>query len=628
MASPILLLHFDEGEGVAAADALGNLDDLAIETGIVAPSYVEAWTGRGRAFDQGDGCGLLAGDISANGTYLARDVTIQALIALTLTGATGPQTIIARGLNDGSTPERYAYGLEVEEQAAAPGYVEARLFWQDASGTIVTAPPGVFKHPGDGAEFMLTASRRWEAPDRIVVRYYVGEKMIAELVESNGSISGGVTGTMSIGARKEAGAWDRFLNGTIDELLVLDFEMSPEEVLHTWRRLAKYQPDGQAMFAGLAPPGVWWFDKPDNGIGKRAKIVGQSLGLPIAATEEFRDTFLPDRCPLSRVPRWERLCGLAAMPMDTLDVRRARVVAHLASEEGYSIPALQTALANVLDLEAEQVEILEFENEVSDGFDTSIEDERWGDKGSIGTWSIDGGKLKLLVASGTAVPSAAGAAPNPCHLLSPLDHQGGLMFVQAKIVDYVALPAGSFVGLCFHERITNRSLFVGVYNNAGTIGFGYREIDPGAASFPAFTSIATIAAGPIWIRVKIEANGTLSIWRSTAGPSSGFTLTTAAAWPNYNLVGFAAYTTSTPGADIVGRFDDFVSFTPDGLVPFVWFAYRDPLLLGSPDMIGANAIARKVSPAHMFAAACSSKSLLCDDAIAGLVERTPMGADL
>jgi len=43
-------------------------------------------------------------------------------------------TSIARGLNDGTASERYAYGLEVQEQSGFPGFVEVRWFWQDESG--------------------------------------------------------------------------------------------------------------------------------------------------------------------------------------------------------------------------------------------------------------------------------------------------------------------------------------------------------------------------------------------------------------------------------------------------------------------------------------------------------------
>lgn len=621
MPSPIVLLHFDEPAGANPTDSLGNLAQLAVEPGIVAPVVASAWTGAARRFRQADTNALIAADLSANGTMLPRDVTIQALIAFTLTGASGPQTIYTRGVDDGSAPERYAYGLEVEEQAINPGHLEVRWFWQDSAGTIITAPPGVFKHAGDGAEIMLTATRRWESKSRVVVRYYIDRRMIAELVTTSGDISGGVSGSTSVGARKAAGTWDRFLNADVDELLVADYEMSADEIAQTFDRLAVHQPAGLAMLRGLAPPGVWWFDNPGNGIGRRMKVIGQALGLPLSAIASMRATFLPDRCPVWLLVRWEALYTIIPKPLDSLDMRRARVIARMSADEGFSIPALQQAFSGVLALDAAEVEILEYTNEIRDGFDT-LEAERWSE-GSIGTWSIDTGRLKLTVPSGTAVP--VDVAPNPCHLWTPLDRQDGSAFLQAKIVDYAALPVGAFVGLMMHARVGSRTLWFGVYNNAGTIELGTREVDFGGDSFGAWAPIVAMPAGPVWLRLQIAPDASLGLWYSTSGANSGFTFYGSAAWPDYDLAGFGAFTTATPGVDIVARFDDFVGFTPEGLVPFVWFAYRDPSLPGSPDMIGANALARKVSPAHMYAAACSSKSLILDDPTC-LLDTTPMGS--
>lgn len=639
MTSPIVLMHFDEPEGVNPSDSLGNLENMFTEPGIVAPVVVATWTGVGRRFLQASTSGLVAGDISANGTMLPRDATIQVLIAPILTGASGPQTIIARGINDGSTPERYAYGLEIEEQAGNPGYFEIRWFWQDGAGTIITAPPGVFKHAGDGVEVMLTATRRWEGSTRVVVRYYIDRRMIAELVTTDGTISGGVTGSTSIGARKAGGTWGRFLNATIDELLVTDYEMSADEIAQTFDRLTVHQPAGSAMFQGLAPPGATWFDNPSNGIGRRAKVVGQGLGLALSTVSELRSVFLPDKAPAWLVARWERLYALAAKPLDSLDVRRARVLARMAADEGYSIPALQASFATLFNLEAEEVEILEFANEIRDSFAT-LEAERWS-QGTIGTWDIAApGELRITVTSGTPVP--VNVTPNPCHVWTPIDRDKIATFfvhayAQGKIADYAGLPSGAFVGMFLHARIGSRTFWFGVFNNPATATnqLGYCELNL-AGYIIAFTALATIAAGPIWLRIKVAPavgifsgpTDAITLSWSTIGPSTGFASATVNASPVYDLVGFGVHTVATPGVDIVARFDDFVLWTPESLRPFAWFAYRDPALAGSYDLIGACALARKVSPAHMYAAACASKSLICGDPIFGQVGYVPMGADL
>jgi hypothetical protein len=627
--STVLLLHFDEPEGVSPADALGNLDDLGTEPGIVAPDVVQTWSGIGRRFAQANTNALIARDSSDLGTMLPRDASIQALISFTLDGASGPQTIIARGVNDGSIPERYAFGLEVQEQAGNPSHLEVRWFWSDASGAIVTAPPGVFFHAGDGREIMLTATRRWEASGRIVVRYYIDSRMIAEL-DITSTISGGVTGTMTIGARKSAGAWGRFLNGTIDELAVLDYELCAEEIRATWERLTIHQPAGFATFRGLAPPGVSWFDSPSSDIARRAKVVGQAIGLLVANIEEFRATFLPGSCPAWLLPLWERLYTMSPKPLDSLDVRRARVLARMAAEEGYSIPTLQAAFSVVFGIDADEVEILENTNDLVEPFD-SIADEKW-TSGAVGAWSISGGELALAVPSGTDVNQSP--TLGDCRLWTAMDRTDvGSIWFGAKIVDYTALPSGSFVGLCLHRRVGNKTLWFGVRNNGATIDLVTCEGSL-VGGFSAITVLATIASGPVWLRISLDpgeqsANddtpAPLVLSWSTSGPSSGFTTHNATAYPWYDLAGFGAYTTSTPGANINARFDDARVFVPKGLAPFAWFAYRDPSLPGSYDLIGANALARAVAPAHTYAAACSSKRLLCGDPVFGLVGWVPMG---
>ena len=342
--SAIILLPFSESGKVQPSDLLGNLGDLGTETGIVAPARVSAWTGFGRQFVQASTNGLVAVDLSSNGTLLQRDVTIQVLISLTLSGASGPQTIIARGNNDGTASERYAYGLELQEQSGFPGFVEVRWSWQDSSGTIKAQAPGVFRSPGDGVEFMLTATRRWESTSRVVVRYYVNDQLIAELVSADGDISGGTTGHTTIGAQKSSGSYGRYFNGVLDELMVLDNELSIEEIRHTWRRLTEYQPGGVETFAALSPDGSVWYKNPGNDIAKRVKIVGQLLGLGVAGAEETRALILPDAMPLELAPRWEAICEQSAAPGDSLDVRRVRVVSYLSRDEGFLLDPIKQAL--------------------------------------------------------------------------------------------------------------------------------------------------------------------------------------------------------------------------------------------------------------------------------------------
>lgn len=633
----LILLHLNEPDGIAPSDDAGNLDDLRTEPGITAPTSVATFTGNGRRFLRASSQALLAPDLDGGDTLATKDVTIQALISLTLTGASGPHTVIARGLNDGSISERYAYGLELEEQAANPGQVEIRLFWQDSAGTIRTAPPGVYTHPGDGKEILITATRRWETTSKVVVRYYVNDDLIGELETTYGDISGGTTGRTTFGARKAAGSWDRFLNGTIDEFVVLGLELSHEEIRQTWKRLTEHQPGGVETLVDLSPPGLGWGRDPDSYDGRRFRIAGQALGLATSFVEALRELWLPDRASLEQIARWERLCGLSPKPRDSLDVRRIRVVSYLAREEGLSRPAMRQAFAEILDAGADDLEILESTNELVDGFSTLSG--RWL-AGSAGTWSIVANQAHLAYAGGSDI--SLQAADLPAHLRTSIDHgnagaDGDRVYLAAKLAAWsIAAPTApateAGVGIYLHNRITGDLAWLGVFRDAGgTNRIGYRLRVDGVLG--AFTVLAAApGAGPLWLRMETDPNpaaGGLNVSWSTTGPNAGFTTTFVSTIFSERLVhwaGFLAWSDVSGNAGaITADFDDLVAFTPGGSLPFYWYVFRDPLLGGSPDRNGARELAKKIKPAHTWAAPIESKALIAGDPLYGLAGLGPAG---
>ena len=628
-----IFLRLGEPDGVQPSDQVGNLEDLAAEAGVVAPSQVSTWTGYGRRFRQATPNGLVAVDQEAPATglhsVLQRDVTVQAILALTLAGAVGPQTIIARGANDGSADERYCWGLEVEEQAGHPGYVEVRMFHQDSAGTIHTQPAGVFQSPGDGEFFMLTATRRWESSAKVVTRYYVGGEQIAELVTADGDIAGGTTGHTTVGGRKAAGVWGRYLNADLDELLVESVEVSAEEIRETYRRLSEHQPAGVAMFVGLMPPGAPWYDNPANKIGRLTKIAGQALGQGIAEAERLRALWLPDAAPIWQIGAWEKLCGLSPGPSDSLDVRRARVTGYLSRDNGFSIAQVQQALSDPLDLDPSQIEILEFSNTISDDFST-LAAERWL-VGDVGTWASSAGELEAAALAGADLrwdPTRAA-----CYVRMPLSGVDGELTAQIKLSTYSAanLPVNTIASLFLYNRRTNAAVWFGVRNVGGTLELGYQVFLDGALG--AFVAIENPlpAAVPLWLRVssRSSAPATLTFSYSTTGPTAGFVDTPAVLGSNPGIewVGAAAMSTDAALAtNLQVTFDDLLVRTPHGDRPYTWYAYRDPGLSGAADLLGGNLVARRIKPAHTWAAAIASKSVLCDDPVNGLCDNGPMGA--
>lgn len=630
----LVLLHFTEPDGTFPADAMGNLQNLAPDTGTNAPSSVDAWSGPGRRFVAASSNALLTSDESGKDTVLIREVTVQAIISLTLVNTTA-QTIIQRGIHDGTSGEAICYGLAVKQEAGNPGYIDVFWYWEDSAGTIHTQSVGTYLHPGDGQFVLLTATRRWESSSSVVCRYYVADHLLAEITSTDGDIAGATTGHTAVGAKKATGSWSQFLNGTIDELKVVNYEMSADEVRATWRRLYEHQPAGVEMFAGLAPPGAPWTKDPGNKIGKRVKAVGQALGLSIAKTEEFRAMWLPDACSMRTVARWERACGLAPRPRDSLDVRRARVVSYLSRLQGYSIPALQQAFSGPFDLAAADVQILEFANLITDAFST-LETERWR-VGSVGTWSIASSALKVVEGAGNDIrwdPTRA-----DCHVRTPLADASfpvplpTMDFVaQVKLATYWAtLPTNTIVGLFAYNRRSNNAIWFGVKDVTGTRKLGYQIFANNAMG--SFVSLVNPSLDQAyWLRFSPKAAGggasDLVFSWSTTGPSSGFTTSTVTTGiTDIEWCGVAAMSTDASlASNLQATFDDFVLLPYNGDRPLHWYAYRDPGLAGTADLTGAELLALKVKPAHTYAAAIESLSVLCDDTRDGLCDRGPMGA--
>lgn len=632
-AGATVALHFTEPLGVMPSDARGNLGELAPDAGTTDPTSVDAWSGKGRQFRQSLSAALLAVDAVNGNTLLTRDATIQAILALTLSGAAGAQTIYVRGTHSGAAAEAFALGLEVQETAPGSGLVDIRLFWEDSGGTIRTQTAGTFAHAGDGVFFLLTATRRWASPTSVVVRYYVNDQLVAEVASANGDIAGGTTGHTTIGARKSGGAWSKYLNGAIDELVVLPFEISGEEIRETYRRLALHQPAGVEMFSGLAPPGVPWTRDPSNNIGRHVKVAGQALGTSIAAAEELRALWLPDAVPLAAIERWERVCKLSPRALDSLDTRRARVIAFLSRIQGYTVPALKNALAPVLVADTADLEILEFSQVIDDKFAT-LELERWL-VGSAGTWAIAANELKVTAAIGADIrwePSRA-----PCHVRMSMGQQNrdGVFIVAGKLSTYwAALPANTLVGLFMYNRVSNNAIWFGVKTEAGVRKLGYVMFSGNVMG--AFVPLANPSVdAPYWLRITsritdgLGNQSSVAFWWSTVGSTGPFT-TQEVITGLFDLeqAGFGAVSTDAALATgLQATFDDFFMRCQKSKRPFHWYAYRS-MSIGdaNQDMIGATNLVRKMKPAQTYTAAIESKSLLCDDVRLGQCDHGPMGA--
>lgn len=612
MPRSVILLHCDEPDGVMLSDSSGNLGDLAPDELSDPPASVSTFTGKGRRFEFPEQQSLVAADLPDGNTLLVRDMTIQAIVSLV--SDLDVHVLIARGLRDGTASERFAYGIEFQQQALFPGFIEARWFWQDSTGALKVQPGGVWQHLGNQKLFLFTATRRWESSGKVVLRYYVGPDLIADLESTDGDIAGGTTGHTTLGGRKNAGVWEGAFNGVLDEMLVTDHEMSAEEVRHTWRRITEYQPAGIDMFAGLIPSGLAWYRDPGNFIGRHVRCAGEALGMAIAGTEELRAMHLPDAATLDNIPRWEKICGLTARPIDSLDVRRARVVGFLAREEGFALPRIRGALAEPLAIDADDIEILEYTNVVTDDF-AALNTLKWSAYGDS-VWDINAGRLRVTANLNDDLEWAINGIGQ--HIRMPLDRGDGDVHFYAKLVSY-NLNDSMGSGMLLHNFLTGNTLWFGVVPDAGVARLGYRTVVDNVLG--AFQVIATPAAASYWLRITppgaVAGEWTLS--RATASADGPFTHTTVALGGiGFDWAGFALFGDVPAAAGIGAMWDDAIVFCPRGLRPFSWQVYRDPMLAGSPDLGGADALVKRIKPAHTAATATTSK--------AGLDFSNPLGA--
>jgi hypothetical protein len=618
-----VLLHLSEPDGVQPSDAAGNLDDLAGYTGIAPPaSTVAAWTGRGRLFTVDTG--LVAADKPDRDTLLTRDVSIQVIAALHLDAGFDTGTIYVRGAG-GSPPEWRAIGLDAQ---ATGNQVSLRMYWQDSVGVFLDQDVGTYEHPGDDAFVLLTATRRWESTTRVVIRYYIGETLLAEHESADGDITGATVGTTAIGGHPTGGVWTRQFLGIIDELKVVDYEMSHEEIRAAWRRMHVYQPAGLDMLRGLLPPGVSWYRDPSSRIARLVRIAGQAFGYAMAMTEELRASWLPGSAYREHLARWERLRGVSARARDSLDDRRARVVALFRREHGYSRPAIQVALAELFDQAADDVEILEFSNVTVDDFAT-IDAMRWyqPDTAAGAAWAVSGGAAVMTATAGIDLRA------NPPRILMSVDGGGDFAAV-AAIREIPDIEPGVVYGIVLASYPHGQSLTVGVRDTGAGFELAYHRGWGGVGAIATLAAIdpSYAANEPIWIRVQAIGDGMFSAGYSLTGPTFGFTdawivsgLDAFDPFAQFHWAGLGVATVAAaPVSAQEVHFDAFLARDPTGDRPYQWYVFRDPLLPGSPDIVGARATVLRLKPAHTHAAAIAGLNVLCDDP-ATVCDREPLG---
>jgi len=635
----VALWRFDEPAGAPAYDAGGIVGPLIDDTGLDYPDK------DGVALLILDGTGLQGADIVSGDTLLTRDCTIQAIITIDPSGIIAANTsttgtIYARGKGTGAA-EYVSLALQIDVINETAGLVSVRALWQTTAG-VTKIQDGAHFLVGDSDRWLLlTMTRRWVSSTEVVLRYYLGDQRIGEAISVDGDIGGGTTGTTSIGARF-SGVWDEFFGGgRIDDLKLTDYEMSQEEIEATYLRLSLFEADGYRQMRDALPRGFPISSDPTKEPLGEIRHLGASVGFVDAQTENFRRNFLPDRAYDPVLAEWEAVTKEPARPGDSLDTRRARVVAHFRRHAGSSPPGVEEVLTEILDVaDGSQLEQLSFDNTIRDDFSAGVlQPERWlySIPAGAGAWSITSGSLKVRCAAGSAL-TWDGSTRSEASALLPVDAlpsdaaiatlpatQYGVDLL-AKLNPTTSFPDGSEAGIWLYDFAGGGAFFFGLRRVGAAYQIGHQRYVNGVAS-EAWVVDFVSANVVHWLLLRQQPGATrkYTVSWSTTGPTTGYSSVVDLAWtPGPGWMGLYHRTTAALGADSDVRFDDVAMRVRHGKRPNFWYVFRDPALGGSPDYVGAQGVVRALKQAHTHAYVITSKSLLCDDP-SSVCDGGPMG---
>lgn len=560
-------------------------------------------------------------DVAGKSQVLARDVSVQWIGSLTVAANVFDGRVANRGLG-GSAPERQSWCVYFDTDSTAP-LITLGFQWDDIGGTsrqaVVALPAWV---PTD-AWTLWTVTRRWVSATSVVLRCYVGDQLAAEWTSTHGDIAGSTAATTVVLGGDGFG-------GKIEQLKVVSREISHEEVQQIWARLTRHQPEGEQSFRALSPPGAPWYRSATSGPARLARLAGQALGYAAAKGHELRETFLPSTAYRDALARWERLVAARVAPGDSLEDRRARVVARLARENGYAPPQVQEILAEAFDQDAADVELLEFSADVTDAF-ADLDPQRWLIRARSATaWEVLSSTARVTATSGTDLRYEPGATNGPTLELAVGVARDAYTACQ---VTRTTLPADAEAGILLRHGRGDRLWFGVTGANAGVSEVRYQRWRDGVLEDSAPVALASTGAGDHWLRYRLDpvpgltGAGEQLLQLEWSEDGINWDQRSAILWiDDFQWAGF--YVRGLDAAlssNVDVRFSKFAHREHRGWRAARWYAYRDLGLGGAPNMEAAQSLVVAVKPAHTYAAAISSRSVLCDDAGSGC-DRGPLGA--
>ena len=595
-----VLLRFDEvDDAIFVKDAAGSLQDLGVvDTAFNMPAVVDGATGRAREF--GEDNGLVAVDIEPGSSLITRDCTIQVILAWDIAGQdalNGTGAIVARGTG-GSLSEYTAYGLRVDVVDAASFTGELRWFWQDVAGVDKLQSGAQFTITPDTFT-MLTATRRWISPTEVLIRYFVGDIMIGEVTSADGSIGGATTGTFMVGAYPMASP--NFLVGRVDELLILDHEITLQEIEATWLRITVYQPRGYQLMREMHPRGFPLPTDPASDVQLDLRMTGMALGYAAALAENVREYIMPQRAFGSVLEDWEETVRVTPEPRQDVDTRRARVLAKIRQRRGSSIPGIGDALQGLIDADLDDLEFIAYSNRWTDAFDAEVDPTRWdvtaGVAWNAGTARFAPGAGSYPLLASPMIEGWKSIATSVSRSSELVGNNGEHAIVKVAL----STPqAGVEVGIWFGNRATADYVTLGLLDDAGTFKIVTESYSAGVSLGQVVR--ATLGGNPaaLWLHLFQSGTTWTAAW-STTSATSGFTTSPSFAGPTLmHWSGCYMRSTGAIGA-AVASFDDFQLYMPDSNRPSRAYIFRDTGLGGDPDLDGSESVIQSIKHAFIEA---------------------------
>ena len=621
-----ILASYDKEVDPTSAGLQGNyrLDDLTDETangndltGTNSPTFTSAVP-----FTVGvvTDVALEADDVDS-AALLQRDISVMSLLAWDIDAQDDEAT-------DGAIISlRSSWSLLLKVVDAATR--QARLQWSWLTSTAEADVGGGGDFIAPAADYLLvTATRRWISATEVRCRYYVGDVLLGKFISADGTIDGVAAEKVVVGARDDGAAGhELFYKGIIDQIRVADTELTAAEIRQIYRRMTIHQPNGYDTMRASTPTGSAYGTDPDNGIQRELQVEGGGLGDAFSLLETIREDYSPATA-WSMLDDWERVTKLPPQASDSIETRRARVLGFMRTRHGHHLDGVRAQVAPALAVDADSVEIVEYTNVDTDDFATALAP-FWSEHKPLGSISIASGEVVLVLDNAADGRWYNGDAT---YLRMPIDGDpldsdpsvGVDATVKFNHNLAVSFSNGNHAGIFCHNAVNGGMFWFGVYKTGGVSNIGYRVFE--GHTLGAFTSIVAAPASPFWLRIRHDGAKAYTTWYSTTGPddTSNENVVTGIALPNniglILMLDIAANTAASQA-----EFDDWRLFTPLGLRVYNWYAYRDPLLPGVPDLAGARAVVAKTKPAETSASAVITKSLICDDP-GSLCDDGPLGA--